>query len=256
MGPRYAREVLPGSGVDLDALARFDEQWHLHDEARLQSGRLAGTRDAIALHTRFGLGDGELDRGGKLHPDDARLVHHQDGGVAFLQVVHRTAEIGRLHVQLVVGLVVHEDQRVALTVEVLHLALVDHRERHLLVGAERALHHRAARDPLELGAHERATLARLDVLELDDRAQADLGQVERHAVLEVVGRDAHNTSSFGKAVRGSEPSGVTTTVSSMRAPPTPGRYTPGSTVTTAPGAKVSRAFAATRGDSWISRPTP
>ena len=61
-------------------------------------------------------------------------------------------------------------------------------------------------------------------------------------------------SSFGNAVRGSEPSGVTTTVSSMRTPPTPGRYTPGSTVTTEPGSKVSRALAATRGSSWISRP--
>ena len=31
---------------------------------------------------------------------------------------------------------------------------------------------------------------------------------------------------------GDGPSSVTTTVSSMRTPPTPGRYTPGSTVTT------------------------
>src|SRR3954466_7160045 len=64
------------------------------------------------------------------------------------------------------------------------------------------------------------------------------------------------TRCLGKAVRGSEPSGVTTTVSSMRTPPTPGRYTPGSTVTTEPGSKVSRALAATRGSSWISSPTP
>ena len=49
---------------------------------------------------------------------------------------------------------------------------------------------------------------------------------------------------------------MTTTVSSMRTPPTPGRYTPGSTVTTEPGSNVSRALAATRGASWISRPTP
>ena len=129
----------------------------------------------------------------------------------------------RLHVELVVGLVVHEDERVGLAVEVLHLALVDDRERDLLVGTERAVDHRTARDLLQLRADERAALARLHVLELDHGDQPLLREVEGHAVLEIVGGDAHRTSSFGNAVRGSEPPGVTTTVSSMRTPPTPGR---------------------------------
>src|SRR5262249_38134600 len=178
------------------------------------------------------------------------------------------AEIDCGDVQLVVGLVVHEHQRVTFAVEVLHLALVDDRERYLLVGTEGALEHRAARDLLELGAHERATLARLHVLELDDGHETLGRQVQRHAVLQVVGGDAQGTASgdgsgdgqmmscFGNAVRGSAPSGVTTTVSSIRTPPTPGRYTPGSTVTIQPGSKVSRALAATLGASWISSPTP
>ena len=124
--------------------------------------------------------------------------------------------------QLVVALVVHEDVVGALAVEELHLALVDHREHDLLVGAERAVDDRAGADVLELGAHERAALARLHVLELDD-VHEPLGQVERHAVLQVVGGDAHSTRSFGVRVSGSEPAAATTTVSSIRTPPMPGR---------------------------------
>ena len=91
--------------------------------------------------------------------------------------------------QLVVGLVVHEHVVVALAVEELHLALVDDRLLDLLVGAERAVDHRAGADVLELRAHERAALARLHVLELDD-GEEPLGEVEGHAVLQVVGGDA------------------------------------------------------------------
>ena len=43
---------------------------------------------------------------------------------------------------------------------------------------------------LQLRAHERAALARLHVLELDDGHEA-LGEVQGHAVLQVVGGDAH-----------------------------------------------------------------
>ena len=67
--------------------------------------------------------------------------------------------------------------------------------------------HRAGAHVLQLGAHERAALARLHVLELDDGHQP-FGQVERHAVLQVVRRDAHNTRSFGVRVSGSAPVGA------------------------------------------------
>ena len=66
--------------------------------------------------------------------------------------------------------------------------------------------HRAGAHVLELGAHERAALARLHVLELDD-GHEPFGQVERHAVLQVVGGDAHSTRSLGVRVRGSAPVG-------------------------------------------------
>src|SRR6266498_2803997 len=55
---------------------------------------------------------------------------------------------------------------------------------------------------------------------------------------------------------GRRPSTVTSTMSSIRTPPTPGRYTPGSTVTTAPAGSASSLPRRRRGPSWISRPTP
>ncbi len=60
----------------------------------------------------------------------------------------------------------------------------------LLVGPVGALDHGAAADVLQLGAHERPALARLDVLELDD-AEQSLGKVQAHAVLQIIGRDCH-----------------------------------------------------------------
>ena len=179
-------------------------------------------RHAVALHARFGVGDGELDRGGQLDADDLALVHRQHRGVAFLEEVDRVADAVGRDLQLVVALVVHEDVVGAFAVEELHLALVDHREHDLLVGPEGAIDHGARAHVLQLRAHERATLAGLHVLELDD-VHEPFGQVERHAVLQVVGGDAHNTRSFGVRVSGSEPVAATTTVSSIRTPPMPGR---------------------------------
>src|SRR5262245_16975601 len=259
MAPRLprsgAREILARARVDLHTLAGVDEERHLHHETRLERRRLARARHPIALDAGLGHRDLELDRGRQVDADDLLVVHREDRGVAFLQVVDGRADRVARDVQLVVGLVVHEDVVVAFAVEELHLALVDDRERHLLVGSERPVDDCAGAVVLQRRAYERAALTRLDVLEVDDGHQT-FGQIERPAALQVVGRDAHSTRSLGVRVSGSQPPGVTTTVSSMRTPPMPGRYTPGSTVTTSLTSKVSRAVDDTRGASWISRPTP
>ena len=59
-----------------------------------------------------------------------------------------------------------------------------------------------------------------------------------------------------KVVRGRLPSSVTTSVSSMRTPPMPARYTPGSTVTTTPGREDSSAQRADRGGLVDVEPHP
>src|SRR5262245_38480928 len=207
-------DVLARTGVDLDAVARVDEQRHLHDSAGLSGSRFLGAGHSVALHARFGLGNRQLDRGRQIDTDNFVLVHLQHRGVAVLQIQHRVAQGRGLDVHLVVGGVVHEDVMVfALAVEQLHLALVDDCLLELLVGAVGATDDGACAHVLELRSNERAALARLDVLELDDLEQA-LGQVERHAVLQVVGRNSHQSvKSFGAWVRRRAPSSVTTRVS-------------------------------------------
>ena len=77
-------------------LARLDEQRHLHDEPGLERRRLAGARDAVALHARLGLGDGELDRGGELDADDRRRRTCAGSAVSpSLRYVDRAAEVAR-----------------------------------------------------------------------------------------------------------------------------------------------------------------
>jgi hypothetical protein len=76
----------------------------------------------------------------------------------------------------------------AVGVEELHLARLGAHGPELLAGAEGLVDHGAVGGALELGTHERAALARLDVLELDDLEDRPL-HVDVGAVLELVRRD-------------------------------------------------------------------
>ena len=76
----------------------------------------------------------------------------------------------------------------AVRVQELHLARFRADRAELLPGPEGLVDHRAVARPLELGAHERATLAGLDVLELDDLVD-DPVDLDVGAVLELVGAD-------------------------------------------------------------------
>src|ERR1700722_1573166 len=249
-------QVLAGAGVHLDLLAGIDEERDLEDQAGLDGGRLAGAGHPVPLEPRFGVGDGELDGGRQVDPDDLRPVELQDGVVAFLQVVGRVAQEVRRHLELLVRRRVHEHVVGAVPVQELHLALVDDGLLELLVGPVGPLDDGPGALVLQFGAHEGAALARLDVLELDHGEQA-LGQVERHAIAEIIGGDSHQTAtSFGNRVSGRLPFAVTTRVSSMLTPPVPGRYTPGSTVTTVPAARIAVDPGPTDGPSWMSSPTP
>ena len=160
--------------------------------------------------------------GGDLDLHDLALEDGQVGGHLLDQVVGGVAERRRRHEDLVVGAAVHEDVVVAVAVEELHVALVDDGLLDADAGVERALEHRAGADVLQLGAHEGPALARLHVLEVDDGEQAVV-ELQRDAVLQVVGGDRRHDRSFGVCVSGRQPSAVTTTVSSIRTPPSPAR---------------------------------
>ena len=113
------------------------------------------------------------------------VVEGDRGHLLLEQVVgHAAHGLGR-DVRLVVVLGVHEDELIALAVEVLHLPLVDGGDLHPDAGVEGAVHHLARHHVLQLGADEGAALARLDVLEVDDVPELAV-DAQGHAVLQVI----------------------------------------------------------------------
>ena len=94
----------------------------------------------------------------------------------------------------------------------------------------RSVDDRAGLERFQLRPHERAALAGLHVLELDDAPDVAV-DLNVHAVPELVRGDGlrhgggHSTvrSSFENRVNRSRPSSVTRTRSSIRTPPSPGR---------------------------------
>src|SRR6478736_10356188 len=182
-----AAEVRPVAGVDLDAGAGLEEERHVDLRAGLERGGLGATGRAVALQARLGVGDLEDDRRRQLDVERRALVRGDDGVLVLEEVVRGVADGGLRHVELVVGVGVHEDEVRAVLVQVLHRALVDVARLDLDAGVEGLVDDLARQDVLELGAHERGALARLDVLELDDGPQLAL-EVEDQAVLQVVRR--------------------------------------------------------------------
>src|SRR5581483_1458914 len=83
---------------------------------------------------------------------------------------------------------VHEVHLGAVVVEELRLLHLGVHARELLPRPERLVHHGAGVEALQLRAHERAALARLDVLELDDPPHR-AAVLDVHPVLELVRGD-------------------------------------------------------------------
>src|SRR5690606_3033641 len=70
----HTGEVLFGTGVDADDIARLHKERHLHHKACLQRRRLAAARRRIAPDPRFGVGHLELDKGRQFDADGPALV--------------------------------------------------------------------------------------------------------------------------------------------------------------------------------------
>ena len=94
---------------------------------------------------------------------------------------------------LFVRLGVHEHEAGIVPVQVLHLLALDDGEADVDAGVERPVDHGARLHVPQLGADERASLARLDVLELDHLEQRAV-ELQRHPALEVVRAHAHARS--------------------------------------------------------------
>ena len=174
--------------IDLDLLALVQVHRHLDRSARGDRGRLRAALDRVALEARVGLRDLDLDEHGRRHAEELIVSVEQRGVVVLDEPLGVVAdEVGR-NSDLLIRIVVHEVVVDAVVVEILHL-LGDELHAVELRACIAGLVDRAAiAQVLDLVAHECAALARLDMLELDDRVVL-VADLEAHAVLEISGAD-------------------------------------------------------------------
>ena len=131
----------------------------------------------------------ELEEVGQLDGHRAAIDEEDIDLGILLEEVAGVAHLVRGQRDLVVGLRVHEVVAVVL-VQVLHVLLLEVDQLHLLAGAERVVDHAPLPHVLELGAHEGAALARLDVLEVDDGVGLPV-ELDLQSLLEFRGGHLH-----------------------------------------------------------------
>ena len=198
--------------IDLDPLADVHEQRHLDDGAGLEGCGLRDVRDGVAAAPPGSVSAtvSSTDAGSWMPaglPLTVRICTVDDGSMYASSSA--TSPCGKP--ELLERLLVHEVRLGAVVVEeldVLHLG-VDARE--LLAGAERLVDDRSAIEILELRPHERAALARLHVLELDDAPHRAL-ELDVHPVPELVGVDDVCHAQPSLVALGAQP----TTIGSLR----------------------------------------
>ena len=158
--------------------------------------RRAGGR--VALDARVGLRDHRLDEGRQLDVDRLAAPEDHVDVQVLLQVGARVAHLLGRERDLLVALRVHEHELIAVLVDVLHLALLDVGLVERLAGAEGAVEHATGAQVLQLGAHERAALAGLHVLEVDHHERLAV-ELDLEAVAEARGIDRHAGLSVKRA---------------------------------------------------------
>ena len=183
-------DVFAGSRVHPELFAFLDEQRNVDHGAALEGGGLGRALGGVALHTRVALRHGGDDERGQFDVDRVVLPEQHVDFAILEQIFLRIADLLFAEVELVVGLGVHEDERAAVVVEVLHRPVFDVRFTELLARAEGSLDDLAVAEILDLGAYEGAALAGLHVLEVENRERFAV-QFDAQSILEI--RGIHGT---------------------------------------------------------------
>ena len=179
----------PSARLDLHAVADVDEQRDVDRRARLERGRLVPPPDAVSPRRPGSVSvTSSSTEAGQLEVARLAVDEQHVDLVVGLRPAQRVGDRRLGHGELLVGLGVHEVRVGAVGVEELHLARLGAHRAELLARAERLVDHVAVAGAAQLRAHERAALAGLDVLELEDLEDrpVDLDVV---AVLELVRAD-------------------------------------------------------------------
>src|SRR6185503_166755 len=164
-------QVLARVCADANHVAGIDERRHADDEPRLERCRLDLVAGGRALDARHRVEHLEVDGLRQLDADRLGPIELDVDGHLRLQVVHRLAERLAVDVDLFVGRGVHEIIVFAVLIQVLHLALVERRALHRVLGPQLLISQRSAANVPELHADKTAQVARGDVLELEDPEQ-------------------------------------------------------------------------------------
>src|SRR5713101_4814621 len=188
-GCRDAAQVFGGLRVDLHDVSLVEEERHLHDRPALEGGRLRAAGRRVAPDARVGLGDRELHERRQLDGHRAALDEEDVDLRVLLEEVSRVADLFGRQRDLVIGLRIHEVIAVV-PVEVLHVLVLEIDQLHFLTGPERVVDDASLPHVLELGAHEGAALARLDVLEVDDGIRMTV-ELDLQSLLELRGGHLH-----------------------------------------------------------------
>ena len=99
------------------------------------------------------------------------------------QVVHRVPEHLGVDVQLLVVARVHEMERAAVLVEVLHLPLVEHRPLDVVLRAELVVAEARRPDVAQLRLDEPALVAGREMLQVEDAAEVR-AHLDQHSAFE------------------------------------------------------------------------
>src|SRR5580765_2250576 len=176
-GPRL---VLPGLGADADLVAFVDKRRHLHDETGFERRRLHLRAGSCPFDPGDGFLDDEIDGRRQLDPDRLALVELDADRRIGNQVVLRIAECFMRDVDLFVGRRIHEIKVVGVVIEVLHLALVEHRAFDVLFGAELVVGQGERPDVPHAALDVRALFARRQMMHVEESEQV-VANLDEHA---------------------------------------------------------------------------
>jgi len=190
-----AGDELSVTGIDPDDLPLVEIHRDLDDGTGLDGCGLGATLNGITLETGVRLGNLDLDEHRGLDAEKLGVGIQEQAVVVLLEPLGVVTDEVDVNGNLLEGLVVHEVVRGAVVVEVLHLLGDELHALELRTSVAGLVDGTAGLEVLDLVADERATLARLDVLELDNGVVLAV-DLETHAVLEVRGADGCHWSLF------------------------------------------------------------
>ena len=174
--------------IHADHLALFQEERNLHRGTGFQFGRLGTPLRGVTPHARIGFGDRELHEVRQLDADHPPIMKQSLALHVLLQVSELIfsdhVRRKRNHLK---GLLIHEVEQLAVGIGVLNGPPLQPNLVHLFARAEGFVGHRSGEDIFQLGAHERAALAGLDVLKIGDGVKDPI-HLKGHPVAEIGGR--------------------------------------------------------------------